>query len=666
MNTSSHLLVVALLTTAATAQAQWLPDFQIYSVQRVGLFGEAHTGSAGLQNSSLVFSDASNIMAGYSSRYSGLSTDNGRDAWAWNGNSTTQIGLVGGDHRGSEGYQYTELTHRNTTGHFTGYSERYTGVNTNNGRNAWIFNGNSTTQIGLTGGIYSGPSGFARSEPMHLNTSGQVAGVSQRVEGVNFFNGFDTWVWNGTSTVQLGLTGPAYTGSTGYQHSIPKLQNEGGQITGISLRFTGVNTAHAQDVWVWNGTSTTRIGLTGATHTSRDGNQSSYPSFQNASGMVLGFSRRYSATDSSNGNDAWAWNGVATTQLGFTGGVYTGTAGYQFSSSQFLNDAGQVAGVSYRISDIQSNNGQVAWVWNGTTTTQIGLSGPSHITNGGYQHAGLLAQNEAGFVSGYSFRFSSGGQSNGSSAWIWNGTTTIRIGLTGTAQTGSAGFQHSAPTTLNTAGHVSGYSSRLRDARTSNGRDAWVWNGTDTIQIGLSGGFNTGSGGLQYSMPLIHTDEGHLSGISYRYTGMSTQIGQDSWYFDPLTLISTPITGSVRATDNFAFSAPTFLTNGGFLLGYYTYFENGLGAGEQRAFIFRPDLGLTDLGNLITGGLTLNGWRTLSNPIFSDALTTIVGLGYVNGQSTSGQSVFIMTIPSPATTLLLSMGIVLTTIRRRA
>ena len=72
----------------------------------------------------------------------------------------------------------------------------------------------------------------------------------------------------------------------------------------------------------------------------------------------------------------------------------------------------------------------------------------------------------------------------------------------------------------------------------------------------------------------------------------------------------------------------------------------------------------TDLGNLVSGGLTLNGWSTLQNPLFTDALNTIVGYGYVNGQTT-GQSVFVMTIPAPGAAGLLGLGGVLVARGRR-
>ncbi|HYD01935.1 MAG TPA: GC-type dockerin domain-anchored protein, partial [Phycisphaerales bacterium] len=162
--------------------------------------------------------------------------------------------------------------------------------------------------------------------------------------------------------------------------------------------------------------------------------------------------------------------------------------------------------------------------------------------------------------------------------------------------------------------------------------------------IGLTGGVYTGSGGgegYQSSESRKQSAAGRVVGISHRITGVSTQNGQDTWYFDPATGLTSAIVASVRTSDGHAFSEPTILTDDGFVLGSYTYYPGGAGDGEQRAFIYRPDLGLTDLGNLVSGGLAAQGWSALRRPLFADALSTVVGHGSINGQF-EGQSVFVM------------------------
>lgn len=62
---------------------------------------------------------------------------------------------------------------------------------------------------------YTGSAGRQVSEPRELNAAGQVAGHSQRFTGENTDNGGDAWVWNRAATVQIGFTGGVYTGSAG-------------------------------------------------------------------------------------------------------------------------------------------------------------------------------------------------------------------------------------------------------------------------------------------------------------------------------------------------------------------------------------------------------------------------------------------------------------------
>jgi phage protein U len=685
----------------STAHAQWSPD---YSIRRIGLFGPEHTGSAGLQESNLVFSNLPGFLAGSSTRYDTAGNFNGTDTWAWNGTTTVQVGLTGAEYTDSMGYQESAPLFQNAAGQVVGYSFRLDG---SNATAAWVWNGTTTTKIGLTGGVYTGSAGAEATSPQFQSAAGQVVGISSRILGEISFNGQDCWAWNGVATTQIGFAGAGFTGSAGYQYSKLLFHNDAGQVAGISERYTGVNTLNGQHAWVWNGTTTTRVGLTGAVYTGSPGAyHRSVPTSQNASGQITGTTNRISGVSADNGSDAWVWNGATTTQIGLTGGVYTTTAGYQVSGPVLQNAAGRIAGFSYRFNGVGTRNGEDAWVWDGATTTRIGLTGALYTGSGGYRSSETKFLNAAGQVAGRSLRIIGTSTANGRDAWVWNGTTTTQIGLTGGVYTGTAGYQNSDLVSQNAAGQVAGRASRVTGVSTGNGQDAWVWDGATTTRIGLTGGVYTTPAGYQISAPVLQNAAGQIVGTSTRFTGVNTfSIGQDvwvwngatttlislsggvytgptglqesfailqnaagqvagytvrvtgagastggggdAWYFDPSTNLTWAIIGSVRPIDNYASSRPTILTDDGFLLGIYDYFPAG-GGMEQRAFIFRPDVGFTDLGNLVSGGLTASGWSTLQNPQFSDALRTIVGYGYVNGQ-TSGRSVFVLSASAPCT-----------------
>jgi hypothetical protein len=656
---AKHLFIVAALFvavfTATEARAQWIPNYQNYTIQRIGLYGPEYTSSTGLQ-----YSEASLLnvpgpfVAGQSSRFrsvNGQVASNGRSAWIYNPitNATVQIGLTGIANTGSAGFQTSTPLFQNAAGMVVGSSTRYASVQQNIGNDAWVWNGTTTIQIGFTGGVYSGSQGRQLSGAVAQNASGQVTGASNTYSGF-IVTGRDSWVWNGTATVQIGLVGPEHTSQTGSRYSNPRFQSESGQIAGTSSRFDSgdpINTV-SQDAWVWSTGSTRRIGLVGGEYLDTVGNQRNDIVLQNDAGQVAGTASRLRGVDEYYGQDSWTWNGTSTAQIGLTGGIYTSLTGYQFSTPRLQNQAGQVVGVSLRQTTLSSSENQDAWVWQGSVTSQIGLTGGANTSDSGLQYAVPRLQSASGRVAGYSYRYRSADAQNGRDAWAWNGVISQQIGLTGGANTGSTGFQNSEPVFLNESGRIAGHSRRYVGFNTENGQDAWVWNGAITQQAGLTGTSYSGSAGYRYSQVSHQNEAGVVAGTSARVLGLNTFNGQDAWYFDPVTSLTSSVIGSVRISDNYASSTPTILTEDGFLLGSYTYFAGGVGDGEQRAFVFRPDLGFTDLGNLVGGGLTPSGWSTLTSPAFSDALRTIVGTGYVSGQ-TSGQSVFAMVrTPAPA------------------
>ena len=75
--------------------------------------------------------------------------------------------------------------------------------------------------------------------------------------------------------------------------------------------------------------------------------------------------------------------------------------------------------------------GYSAWFYDGATTIEIGLTGTEHTRNDGYKYSFSQASgpNEAGQVIGISDRYNGGSILLGHSAWLYDGTTTIDIGL---------------------------------------------------------------------------------------------------------------------------------------------------------------------------------------------------------------------------------------------
>lgn len=226
----------------------------------------------------------------------------------------------------------------------------------------------------------------------------------------------------------------------------------------------------------------------------------------------------------------------------------------------------------------------------------------------------------------------------------------MQIGLTGGVFTGADGTQISDAEYLNAGGQVAGTSHRVVGPGTDSGTSTWVYDSArlSTLQTGLTDAAHSGSGGYQYSNNTFQDDNGVVMGYSRRYTGVNTQCGEDAWYYDPTTGMTTQATGGVPDTvyvaTNYAYSKAVAQTDSGFMLGYYRRYPGGVGGAEQRAFIYRPDLGFSDLGDLVDGGLAQAGWDQLLSADFGPSADWVGGAGLVAGQNPAGgsQSAFIM------------------------
>ncbi|MCA9223369.1 MAG: hypothetical protein KDA71_23800, partial [Planctomycetales bacterium] len=242
--------------------------------------------------------------------------------------------------------------------------------------------------------------------------------------------------------VPLGPTDVEHTRNDGYRNSYILGYGEGGEVAGGANRYNGGASYLGQTTWLYNGAGTINIGLTDVEHTRNDGYRASLPTTQlNASGQVAGFAYRFNGGSSDLGLSAWLFNGASTINIGPIDVEHTRSDGYRRSiTTTQLNELGQVAGRAERYNGGATFLGQSAWLYNGTSTINIGLSDAEHTRNDGYQLSATLTQvNEAGQVAGYSRRYNGGAFDLGTSIWIYNGASTINIGLSDAEHTRNDG-----------------------------------------------------------------------------------------------------------------------------------------------------------------------------------------------------------------------------------
>src|SRR5690606_3870022 len=111
----------------------------------------------------------------------------------------------------------------------------------------------------------------------------------------------------------------------------------------------------------------------------------------------------------------------------------------------------------------------------------------------------------------------------GSTAFLYSDGTMISIGLEDAEHVSAEGYQRSRPTVLNEAGQVIGHSDRYGG---STGQSAFLYDGTTTVNIGLTDAMHTRNDGYRTSTVVALNENGQAAGTSAMFNGGDEQIGQ--------------------------------------------------------------------------------------------------------------------------------------------
>jgi len=678
----SHLLCAlfsGMFTFSAGSQAT-LSIASSYDIDILGFLDAEHTRDDGYRYSEVVGFNEAGQAAGYSRRYDNITGASlGFSAWFYNGVTLMNIGLTEAEYTRNDGYRSSFASFLNEAGQVAGSSRRYDNITgADLGRSAWLYNGTGTVNIGLTDAQHTRDDGYRSSGTVFLNEAGQVAGVAGYYDydyaypppDYEEYPGLSAWLYNGTSTLRIGLTDAEHTRNDGYQRSELAGFNEAGQVAGSSFRFdttTGADLGNS--VWIYNGSTTVNIGLTDAEHTRTDGYRfSNYECNDeavcfNEAGQMLGSAWRYDSTTGADlGLSAWLYNGTGTVNIGLTDAEHTRNDGFRWNYGDRLNQAGDVAGESMRFDPATGVQiGKSAWLYNGSSALRIGLTDAEHTRNDGYQRSLTYHLNEAGQVAGTSSRYDSAtGADLGSSAWLYNGTTTVNIGLTDAEHTRNDGYRYSSPYFLNEVGQVAGRASRYDDATgASLGSSAWLYNGTGTVNIGLTDTEHTRDDGYRHSEVTHLNEAGQAAGYSRRYNNTTgASLGLSAWLYD-MTIDQTFAIDLSVSSNGFARSGIAYLDDNGLALGSYYLFDADDSILGFRAFAFTVEDGAFDLGALVDGGLSDAGWEYLADAFMANDLGQILGYGLLSDGISEMSYVMtpVSAVPIPAAVWLFCTGL---------
>lgn len=671
------LLVLMLCSELASAQSNaWI-------VKRLGLTGSTYMDAQGAGFSESKYLNDMGWAVGHSRLYSGGSSS-GQAAWLYNGTDSVRVGLYGSGYSRDDGYQYTEVNALNNQGYSAGVSESYSG-STYTGAAAWINDGVNTTRIGLYGLQFpNSTTRWEKNQIRHLTSQSTVFGRTDSDITTSSYKNYTSWYYDGTTTRAIGLYGGDYIASNGSQRSLTRFTTENGYAAGHS-DYNGPSIyvgspGWEQDAWIFNGTTTVRIGFT---NTGTGFRRSEVVGLTN-SGQAIGTSRV--GGEAVWRTAAWVYDGSSTKRLGLWGGVYTRASdGFERSRAIAINEQGHVVGDSSRYDTGLSTE---AWYYNGSTTARIGLFGGRYTDSAGTHSSTPTWISDSGLAFGSSKRYMPNGKDQGQDVWVYNGSTTVRIGLIGPDYISQQGYRSNGFSKLNALDQVAGTTALYKHngvAVGQVGQAAWFYDGTQTIRLGLTGSEFVRSDGFQRTHVSYLNDLGQLVGHTYReglpdvfngpgfpdwdyYGGGPTPgsrlINAADWFYDSESGQIFDLTLSTRS-DGYSNSEILYFGDDGTVLGKYSLFDENDNDLGMRFYYFTMDDGLVDLADWLLfseSGLPANEWKNLKDFVQINSQGQLIGTGQYNDGVVSGPSAFLLTptvapVPIPMTGCLMASAL---------
>ena len=205
----------------------------------------------------------------------------------------------------------------------------------------------------------------------------------------------DTWEWDGTSWTQRNVSGPSarFGHAMTYHSQLKRTVLHGGKAGSSGPVFSGL--------WYWDGSAWTSIPTpTGPSPGPRDTHALAYDSDRNHIVLFGG----------SLNNDTWKWDGLSWVQLATSGPSSRGCSLLTYDTvRQRMVLFGGLARTAPGTPSTVLND---TWEWDGTTWTEVLVSGPMHRHS--YGMAFDTVREHAVLFGGYSL----GGQAD---TWEWDG-----------------------------------------------------------------------------------------------------------------------------------------------------------------------------------------------------------------------------------------------------
>lgn len=332
--------------------------------------------------------------------------------------------------------------------------------------------------------------------PYAINPSGTVVGRSDKVESGNWI-GMRAVRWDVSGAVtELGNLGTDNSGKThSYAHDI----NAAGTSVGYASKYESGSYIGTRAVrWDASGTAATEL--------ERLGNiGSSVANAISANGIVVGYADKF-VSNFLRGTRAVRWDasGIAT-ELEALGTDSSGSTDFRATA---VNASGVAIGwgKKYNMSNIFAGERAVRWDASSTVAVELGNLGTN---SSGVTNTRAVAINSSGTAAGYLDKYESG-ISKGRRAVRWDGFSSVATEL-GNLGTNTSGVTDTYAVGINSAGIAVGRADVYKTPAASPEQRAVMW-GLDGVAINLSTFITPYSGWTYLSEARTISDDNWISG----------------------------------------------------------------------------------------------------------------------------------------------------------
>jgi hypothetical protein len=311
-------------------------------------------------------------------------------------------------------------------------------------------------------------------------TSSTVIGTDVYVGLGNQTTDAAVWKWDGSVWTIIGGEGINNSWPSQLYEDVYSMTTDGTNL------YVGLGvTAGDGEVWMWNGTTWTKIGGDGINNGWQVSIYETVWSLDYFGGTL------YAGIGSSaNEAEVWSWNGTTWTKIGGDSVNSGWTTNYEYVAALTNDGTNLYAGIGATANDAE------VWSWNGTTWTKIGGDSVNSGWTTNYETVRSLRYFGGILYAGI------GDTAGEAEVWSWDGALWTKIGGDGLAGSWSAVYE---------AVYSFGYVGTNLYAGLGNGNgegEVWMWDGAAWTKIGgdsLNGSWSTNEGDVVQTMVTVGT-----------------------------------------------------------------------------------------------------------------------------------------------------------------